>query len=103
MDKPFRGTVDQLLKKSSEISEDKLTQIELQIEKNNAIHEVMKLGYTESEAEEIYEAAKLAQIKQALEELIEAGEVVIVGHKNGEPLYGLPNKGSLKSKGKRKK
>lgn len=96
----FVGSIDQLLEHCNNMDVDDLYD---KCEKREGIRHIMReTDCTEVEAEGIYKELSLLQVKQQLEQMIENGEVVITGYNDeGDPLYGLTEKGNKQVKKRR--
>jgi len=98
--KPFKGSVDDLLKKCSLISKKEIDAIDFEAEKNASISFIMKeMDCSFDEAVEYYRQIALIETKKAINFLLETGDVEVVGHnENGEALYAITKKGKKKVK-----
>ena len=101
--KTFRGSINQLLKKCSELSEEELEKIDSEAEKNASISLIMReMDCSFEEAVEYYKEIALIETQKALDELIKTGDVQITGvNEDGEPLYEITKKGKKKVKKKK--
>jgi hypothetical protein len=98
--KTFSGSIDQLLQKCSEMSEEEIDKIDAETEKSASISLIMReMDCSFDEALEIYKEIANIETQKALDELLETGDVKIVGYnENGEALYEITEKGKKKLK-----
>lgn len=98
--KPFKGSIDDLLKRCSKISKKEIDAIDFEAEKNASISLIMReVDCSFDEAVEYYKQIALIETKKAINFLLEMGDVEVVGHnEDGEPLYIITKKGRKKIK-----
>jgi len=98
--KPFKGSIDDLLKRCSKISKKEIDAIDFEAEKNASISLIMReVDCSFDEAVEYYKQIALIETKKTINFLLEMGDVEVVGHnEDGEPLYAITKKGKKKIK-----
>lgn len=98
--KAFSGSIDQLLRRCSEMSKGDIDKIDAEAEKNASISFIMKeMDCSFDEAVSIYKEIAIIETQKALDKMLETGEVKIVGYnENGEALYEITKKGKKKLK-----
>ncbi len=98
--KPFSGSIDQLLRRCSEMSKEDIDKIDAEAEKNMSISFIMKeMDCSFEEAIVIYKEIAIIETQKALDQMLETGEVKIVGYnEDGEALYEITKKGRKKLK-----
>lgn len=98
--KPFKGSIDDLLKRCSKISKKEIDAIDFEAEKNASISLIMReVDCSFDEAVEYYKQIALIETKKAINFLLEMGDVEVVGYgEDGEPLYAITKKGRKKVK-----
>lgn len=98
--KPFKGSIDDLLKRCSKISKKEIDAIDFEAEKNASISLIMReVDCSFDEAVEYYKQIALIETKKAINFLLEMGDVEVAGHNEyGEPLYVITKKGRKKIK-----
>ena len=98
--KPFKGSIDDLLKRCSKISKKEIDAIDFEAEKNASISLIMReMDCSFDEAVDYYKQIALIETKKAINFLLEMGDVEVVGHsEDGEPLYAITKKGKKKIK-----
>ena len=98
--KPFKGSIDDLLKRCSKISKKEIDAIDFEAEKNASISFIMKeMDCSFEEAVDVYKEIAMLETQKALDKMLETGEVKIVGYnENGEALYEITKKGKKKLK-----
>lgn len=98
--KPFSGSIDQLLRRCSEMSKEDIDKIDAEAEKNMSISFIMKeMDCSFEEAIVIYKEIAIIETQKALDQMLETGEVKIVGYnEDGEALYEITKKGKKKLK-----
>lgn len=98
--KPFKGSIDDLLKRCSKISKKEIDAIDFEAEKNASISLIMReVDCSFDEAVEYYKQIALIETKKAINFLLEMGDVEVAGHnEDGEPLYIITKKGRKKLK-----
>lgn len=89
----FVGSIDELLSHCANMNVDKLYD---ECEKRESINHIMEqIDCSEQEAEQIYQELSLLQVKEELDQMIEKGYVAVIGYNDdGDPLYGLTEKGN---------
>jgi len=98
--KPFSGSIDQLLRRCSEMSKEDIDKIDAEAEKNTSISFIMKeMDCSFEEAIVVYKEIAIIETQKALDQMLETGEVKIVGYnEDGEALYEITKKGRKKLK-----
>ena len=98
--KPFNGSIDQLLRRCSEMSKEEIDKIDVEAEKNASISFLMReMDCSFEEAIIYYNEITVLEVQKALDEMLKNGEVKIVGYnENGEALYEITKKGKKKLK-----
>jgi len=98
--KPFSGSIDQLLRRCSEMSKEDIDKIDAEVEKNASISFIMKeMDCSFEEAVAVYKEIAMIETQKVLDQMLKTGEVKIVGfNKNGEALYEITKKGKNKLK-----
>jgi hypothetical protein len=98
--KPFKGSIDDLLKRCSKISKKEIDAIDFEAEKNASISLIMReMDCSFDEAVDYYKQIALIETKKAINFLLEMGDVEVTGYnENGEPLYSITKKGRKKVK-----
>lgn len=98
--KPFNGSIDQLLRRCSEMSKEEIDKIDVEAEKNASISFLMReMDCSFEEAVIYYNEIAILEVQKALDEMLKKGEVKIVGYnENGEALYEITKKGKKKLK-----
>ena len=89
--KPFKGSIDDLLKRCSKISKKEIDAIDFEAEKNASISLIMReMDCSFDEAVDYYKQIALIETKKAINFLLEMGDVEVTGYnENGEPLYSI--------------
>lgn len=98
--KPFNGSIDQLLRRCSEMSKEEIDKIDVEAEKNASISFLMReMDCSFEEAVIYYNEIAVLEVQKVLDEMLKNGEVKIVGYnENGEALYEITKKGKKKLK-----
>jgi hypothetical protein len=98
--KPFSGSIDQLLRRCSEMSKEDIDKIDAEAEKNTSISFIMKeMDCSFEEAIAVYKEIAMIETQKALDKMLKTGEVKIVGYnEDGEALYEITKKGKKKLK-----
>jgi len=98
--KAFSGSINQLLRRCSEMSKEDIDKIDAEAEKNASISLIMReMDCSFDEAVEYYKQIALIETKKAINFLLEMGDVEVAGHnEDGEPLYIITKKGRKKLK-----
>jgi len=90
----FNGTIDEVLEKCSNLSEEELNEIEADVNKSASISFIIEQSNcSEEEAEEVYQYFSELQVKKAIDNLLKIGEIKIDGYNSdNEPIYKLIKK-----------